>query len=76
MPFENDYLFKKWGISSILMHNYISYEYDFVIPSDLSSKIILMLGRGFDELKRFDLGIKSMKYIIQDIIWMKNIQIK
>jgi hypothetical protein len=67
VPFENDYLFKKWGISSILMYNYISYEYDFVIPSDLSSKTILMLGRAYDELKRFDLGIKSMKYIIKEI---------
>ena len=49
------------------MHNYISYEYDFVIPSDLSSKIILMLGRAFDKLKRFDLGIISMKYIIKEV---------
>ena len=52
------------GIRSILMYNYISYEYDSVIPSDLSSKIILMLGRAFDKLKRFDLGIMSMKYIL------------
>jgi hypothetical protein len=27
VPFENDYLFKKWGINSILMNNFISYEY-------------------------------------------------
>jgi glycosyltransferase involved in cell wall biosynthesis len=67
VPFENDYLFKKWGIRSILMYNYISYEYDSVIPSDLSSKIILMLGRAFDKLKRFDLGIISMKYIVKEI---------
>ena len=67
VPFENDYLFKKWGIRSILMYNYISYEYDSVIPSDLSSKIILMLGRAFDKLKRFDLGIMSMKYIVKEI---------
>ena len=44
------------------MNNYISYDYDLVIPSDLSSKIILMLGRADDKLKRFDLGIKSMIY--------------
>ena len=67
IPFENDYLFKKWDISSILMDNFISYEYNSIIQSDLSSKIILMIGRGSDKLKRFDLGIISMKYIIQEI---------
>lgn len=67
VPFENDYLFRKWGIRSVLMYNYISYEYDSVIPSDLSSKIIIMIGRGDDKLKRFDLGIKAMKYIIKEV---------
>ena len=67
IPFENDYLFKKWNISSILMDNFISYEYNSIIQSDLSSKIILMIGRASDKLKRFNLGIKSMKYIIQEI---------
>ena len=27
VPFESDYLLKKWGINSILMRNYITYEY-------------------------------------------------
>ena len=67
VPFENDYLFKKWGINSILMNNFLSYEYDSIVPSDLSSKEILMLGRGDDGIKRFDLGIKAMKYIINRI---------
>ena len=67
VPFENDYLFKKWGIRSILMDNFITYQYNFVIPSDLSSKTILMLGRANDILKRFDLGIKAMKYILKEI---------
>ena len=67
VPFENDYLFRKWGIKSILMDNFITYQYNFVIPSDLSSKTILMLGRANDLLKRFDLGIKAMKYIIKEI---------
>jgi hypothetical protein len=67
VPFENDYLFKKWGINSILMSNFISYEYNSVIPSDLSSKTILMIGRGSDRLKRFELGVESMKYIIKEI---------
>ena len=67
VPFENDYLFPKWGIRSILMNNFISYEFNEIIPSDLSSKIILMIGRAEDKLKRFELGIKAMKYIIKEI---------
>ena len=67
VPFENDYLFKKWGINSILMNNFITYEYNSVIPSDLSSKTILMIGRGNDKLKRFELGIEAMKHIIKEI---------
>ena len=65
--FENDYLFEKWGIKSILMNNFIPYEYNSIIPSNLSSKTILMIGRGSDETKRFILGIESMKYIIEEI---------
>jgi len=63
VPFENDYLFKKWGIKSILMNNFITYEYNETIQSNLSSKIILMIGRGNDKFKRFELGIQAMKYI-------------
>ena len=65
--FENDYLFEKWGINSILMNNFIPYEYYSIIPSNLSSKTIVMIGRGSDETKRFILGIKSMNYIIEEI---------
>ena len=64
---ENDYLFKKWGINSIFVNNFISYDYDSIIPSDLSSKTILMIGRGNDITKRFYLGIQSMKYIVTEI---------
>ena len=67
IPFENDYLFKKWGINSILMNNFLSYEYNSITPSNLSSKMILMIGRGNDYIKRFDLGIKAMKYIVDKI---------
>ena len=49
------------------MDNFITYQYNLVIPSDLSSKTILMIGRANDILKRFDLGIKAMKYIIREI---------
>ena len=67
VPFENDYLFKKWGINSILIKNFIQYEYDKIEPSDLSSDIILMIGRGDDKFKRFDLGLTAMKFIVNDI---------
>ena len=49
------------------MNNFIPYEYDSISPSDLSSKIILMIGRGESKVKRFYLGIESMKYIKQEI---------
>jgi hypothetical protein len=67
IPFENDFLFKELGINSILMNNFITYNYKRIIPSNLSSKIILMIGRANDKNKRFDLGIMSMEYIIQVI---------
>ena len=67
IPFESEYLYKKWGINSILMNNFITFEYNSVIPSDLSSYLILMIGRGSDRMKRFELGIKSMNDIIKDI---------
>jgi len=67
VPFENGYLFKKWGINSIFMNNFISFEYNYIIPSDLSSQTILMIGRGSDRMKRFDLGVKAMRHIIKII---------
>ena len=67
IPLENDYLFKKWGINSILMDNPTTYNYDLVIPSDLSQKIIIMVGRSEDPIKRYDIGIKAMKNIIKEI---------
>ena len=67
VPFENDYLFKKWGINSILMNDFITYGYNSIKPSDLSSTTILMIGRGDDPYKRFELGIKAMSHIINEI---------
>ena len=67
VPFENDYLFKKWGIRSIFMNNFVTYEFILVIPSDLSSNIIIMLGRAKAKKKRFVIGIQSMEYIIKEI---------
>ena len=68
IPFENDYLFKKWGIRSILMNNFMTYEYNLVIHSDLSNNSILMIGRGQAKKKRFKIGIQSMEFIIEEII--------
>ena len=62
IPFENDYLF-----NSILMNNFITYDYNFIIPSHLSSNIIIMIGRANDKLKRYNLGIIAMKFIIKEI---------
>ena len=50
-----------------MLNNFITYDYDNIIPSDLSSKTILMIGRGGSKRKRFDLGIKAMKYIVNEI---------
>lgn len=65
IPFENDYLFPKWGINSILMNNFISYEFNDIVPSSLSSNIIIMIGRAGDKYKRFELGIQAMEYIVK-----------
>jgi len=64
IPIESKYIFKYWGISSYLMTNFVTYEYNKVIPSNLKSKTILMIGRGNNKLKRFNLGVKAMEYII------------
>jgi glycosyltransferase involved in cell wall biosynthesis len=64
---ENDYIFKKWGIESIFMYNFITYDLKRVIPSDLLHKNIIMLGRAENRFKRFKLGIYAMEYIIQEI---------
>lgn len=67
VPFENDYIFKKWGINSILMNNFITFDYNKIVSSNLSSKTILMLGRADAKKKRFHFGIKAMEYIVNEI---------
>ena len=67
IPVETDYLFKIWGLKSIFVNNPSTYEYDSIIPSDLTQKNIIMIGRAEDSSKRFDLGIKIMKYIVQEL---------
>ena len=36
-------------------------------PSDLSEKNIVLIGRGFDTKKRYDLSIKAMVNIIKEV---------
>ena len=71
IPLENDYLFKRWGINSIFIDNPTTFEYDSIIPSDLSNKNIITLGRIKDLSKRFELGIKAMVSIIKEIPYCK-----
>ena len=49
------------------MDNPTTFDWNLIIPSDLSNNNIIMLGRADDEFKRFDLGIIAMKTIIKDI---------
>ena len=48
------------------MANFVTFKYNLVIPSNLFSKTILMIGRGYNKLKRFNLGINAMEYIIKE----------
>lgn len=66
VPLESNYIFKYWGISSYLISNFVTYQYNSVIPSNLMTKTILMIGRGNDKYKRFILGVKAMEYIMME----------
>ena len=59
IPFENNYIFKKWGINSILMENFMTYNFESIKPSNLTSKIILMIGRVPIYIKGFFLVYKQ-----------------
>jgi glycosyltransferase involved in cell wall biosynthesis len=67
IPFDSDYLFNKWGIKTILMNNFITFKFNKVFISDLSSKNILLIGRGNSKEKRFYIGIEAMEYISKEI---------
>lgn len=67
VPFDNDYLFNKWGLNTILMTNFMTHEFDSVLSSDLSTKTILLIGRGNAKKKRFHIGIEALEYIIKEI---------
>ena len=49
------------------MNNFMTYEFDKIFPSYLSSKTILMIGRGDAKKKRFPIGIEAMEYIKEEI---------
>ena len=67
IPLENDYLFKKWGIKSVLFDNFLTYEYNSIKQSNLADKKILLIGRARNKLKRFSLGIQAIEYIRYEI---------
>ena len=49
------------------MNNFVTYQFNSIIPSDLSEKNILLIGRGNDKKKRFEIGVQAMEYIIKEI---------
>jgi hypothetical protein len=67
VPFDCDYLFNKWGINTILMNNFITFDFNHIFISDLSNNNILLIGRGNAKKKRFYIGIQAMEYIIKEI---------
>ena len=66
VPFDSDYLFNKWGINTILMSNFMTFDFNNIFTSDLSTQNILMIGRGDAKKKRFYIGIEAMEYIIKE----------
>jgi len=67
VPFDSDYLFNKWGINTILMTNFMTFDFNHVYISNLSAQNILLIGRGDAKLKRFHIGIEAMEYIVKEI---------
>ena len=67
VPFDTDYLFNKWGLNTILMNNFMTHEFNYVLSSDLSTKNILLIGRGNAKKKRFYIGIEALDYISKEI---------
>ena len=49
------------------MNNFMTYNFTKIIESNLSSKTLLMIGRGDAKKKRFEIGIQAMEYINQEI---------
>ena len=49
------------------MTNFITHEFNYIFPSDLSTKTILLIGRGKAKKKRFYIGIEAMEYIGNEI---------
>ena len=66
VPFDSDYLLNKWGINTILMNNFMTFDFNYIFTSDLSTQNILMIGRGDAKKKRFYIGVEAMEYIIKE----------
>lgn len=66
VPFDSDYLFKKWGLNTILMKNFMTHNFNSVLSSDLSTEVILLIGRGNAKKKRFYIGIEALDYIARE----------
>ena len=45
----------------------MTHQFDSVLSSDLSTKTILLIGRGSAKKKRFHIGIEALEYIIKEI---------
>jgi hypothetical protein len=68
IPFDNDYVFRNLGINSSLVKYFNPYDSNITnIPYNSSSKQILMISNYEYKYNRIDLGIKSMKYIVEEI---------
>ena len=68
IPIEGNYLYKKWGIkNAISFMDFMPFDIKNSKSSHLSSKNIIMFGRGQDPIKNFELGMKVMKFIVQEV---------
>lgn len=68
IPFDNDYVFENLGINTTLVNYFNPYDSNLInIPYNLSSSQILMISDSEYKYNRIDLGIKSMKYIVEEI---------
>lgn len=68
IPFDNDYIFKNVKINSTFINYFNPYDSnDILIPYNSSSNQILMILNSKYKFNRIDLGIKSMKYIVEEI---------
>ena len=68
IPFDNDYVFNNFGINSTLLNNFNPYDSNVtnILYNSSSNQILMILDSEY-KYNRIDLGIKSMKYIVEEI---------